>query len=111
LSFSSGSGTGSSYGHGHSYSMSAVTTPIYGTFAAAEAAAPPTSNANTKVSLHEAYLSLRKVVNFLQEDDSSESMRSNLATSSQTEALEALLVQLRQAHISQIPTLTPPRST
>lgn len=112
LSFSSGSGTGSSHGHGYSYSLSAVTTPVYGTFAAADASVvhPTAPGENNKVSLHEAYLSLRRVVAFLQDNNKPEPPRAIFATSSQTEVLESVLAQLKQAHIDQIPTLTPPKS-
>lgn len=110
LSFSSSSGGGQSHAHGHSYSMSAVTTPVFSTF-------PPimdgseAGSGNGQTSLHEAYLSLRKVIGFLQHSTPSNPLHASLAAPSQLTTLEEVLLQLRQAHISQVPSLTPPRST
>lgn len=90
--------------------MSAVTTPIFGSFAAA-AASSTSSGGNSKVSLAEAYLSLRKVVNYLHDNNQPNPLHANIAAPLQIETLEALLAQFKEAHLSQIPTLTPPSST
>lgn len=110
LSFSSSAGSGQGHARGHSYSSAVVTTPSLSAFPGSTDM-PSTVKESTTTSLSEAYVSLRKVIGFLQDTDPSTSSHANLVDASQLTTLETVLAQLRHASISQVPALAPPRST